>query len=106
MTNERDPSPQGGWLHLKAAARYVDLSVSALSLKLSNGNGPRFHQSPGSRFKIFSMRDLDDWVMNAPERQLTHAEQGRLAKLQEGAARVREERRARRRAEISEDVTA
>ena len=106
MTDNPRPNSQPRWLHLKAAARYVDLSVSAMALKLSNGTGPKFHRSPGSRFKIFSTLDLDDWIVNAPERVPTQAERERLAKLQEGAERVRQERRARRRTENNEDMTA
>jgi hypothetical protein len=84
--------------------KYVDLSPSAMALKLSNGTGPRSYQSPGSRFRIFWSGDVDDWIVNAPERVLTQAERARLIKLQEGAERVRRERRARR-AEIDEDMT-
>jgi hypothetical protein len=94
------------WLRFKGACRYLDIAPSTMSLKLSNGTGPKFHQSPGSMFKIFWSGDLDDWVLNAPKRQLTPAERVRLARLQEGAARLREERRAQRQAETSEGVTA
>jgi hypothetical protein len=105
VTNEPRPTPPGRWLHFKAACRYVDLSPSAMAAKLIAGTGPKFHRSPGSRFKIFSTLDLDDWIVNAPERAPTQAERGRLIKLQEGAERVRRERRARR-AKIDEDMTA
>jgi hypothetical protein len=106
MTDNLHPNSQGRWLHFKAMCRYVDLSPSAMTAKLIAGTGPRSYQSPGSRNKIFWSGDVDDWVVNAPERVLTQAERGRLIKLQEGAARVREERRARRQGKTEEVVTA
>jgi hypothetical protein len=87
MTDEPRPTREPRWLHFKATCRYLDLSPSTLSAKLIAGVGPKFHKSPGSRFRIFWTPDLDDWVMNSPERQLTQAERKRLAKLQEGGAR-------------------
>lgn len=106
MTDEPLPTSPGRWLRFKSACKYLDIAPSTMSLKLNNGTGPKFHQSPGSMFKIFWSGDLDDWVLNAPKRVLTPAERVRLARLQEGAARLRDERRARRRAETNEDMTA
>lgn len=105
MTNEPLPTSPGRWLHFKAMCKYVDLSPSAMAQKLAAGVGPRSYQSPGSRFRIFWSGDVDDWIVNAPERGLTQAERGRLIKLQEAAERVRQERRAQR-AKIDEDMTA
>jgi hypothetical protein len=107
MFTEFRPNPQPRWLHFKAACKYLDLSHVTLALKLSNGTGPKFYRSPGSKNKIFWSLDLNDWVVNAPEHPMTEAERGRLAKLQAGAERVREERRAQRRqaTKIDEEVS-
>jgi hypothetical protein len=106
MTNETHPNTQARWLHFKAMCKYVDLSTTTMEAKLLAGVGPKFHRSPGSKNKIFWTPDLDDWIVNSPERQMTPAERARLVKLQAGAERVREQRRARRQAKIEEDVTA
>ena len=105
MTDESIHTSPGRWLRFKSACQYLDIGPSTMSLKLSNGTGPRYRMSPGSRCRLFWSGDLDDWVLNAPKHPVTQAERARLAKLQEGAARVREERRARR-AKIDDDMTA
>jgi hypothetical protein len=56
----------------------------------------KFYRLPGPRDRIFGTDDLDKRVRNAPERALTQTEIARYAKLQEGAARARKERRAQR----------
>ena len=91
------------WLHFSEAAAYLGLKPGTLSLKLRRGIGPKFHLSPGSRDKIFFTGDLDAWVRTAPERALTQAEIERRQKLQAGAERAREEKRARRRAGSNEE---
>jgi hypothetical protein len=106
MTDNPHSNSQPRWLRLKAACLYVNLSRNAMLQKLRAGTGPKFHVSPGSRFKIFWSGDLDDWILNAPTHPVTPAERERLAKLQAGAARVLEERRARRQAKPEEDMTA
>jgi hypothetical protein len=106
MTGNPKINAHPRWLHFKAMCRYVDLSRSAMEVKLAKGTGPKFHKSPGSRNLIFWSGDLDAWILNAPPHPVTPVERQRLAKLQAGAERVRQERRARRRAEMSEDVTA
>ena len=73
-----------------------------MAKKLTEGAGPKFYRAPGTRSKIFKVDDLDDWIENAPERPLTQAENARLKKLQAGAARLREEQRARRQDETDE----
>ena len=102
MTTKPRPNSQPRWVHFKGACKYLDLSPITLTTKLNAGVGPKFHRSPGSRNKIFWTPDLDDWVMNSPERPLTQGERERYAKLQEGAERAR----ARRRAETGENASA
>jgi hypothetical protein len=104
MTDNIRPNPQPRWLHVKGACRYIDLSFNTLMAKLRAGTGPQFYRSPGSKNLIFWTPDLDLWITTAPERQLTQAERGRLAKLQLGAQRVLQERRARRQAKIEKDA--
>jgi hypothetical protein len=98
-----NPSPR--WLHYGAACDYLDLKRGTLAKKLAERTGPRFYLSPGSRSKIFWTPDLDDWVRDAPRRELTQAEIKRFAKLQAGAARARERRRSREATEISGSMT-
>ncbi len=105
MTDEPLHTSPGRWLRFKSACKYLDIAPSTMSLKLSNGTGPRYRMSPGSRFRLFWSGDLDDWVLNAPPHPVTQAERARLIKLQEGAERVRQERSAQR-AKIDEDMTA
>ena len=86
------------WLRLDAASAYLGLKRNTLA--------QRFYRSLGSRKRIFKTIDLDAWVMNAPECVPTPAEIGRLQKMQAGAARALERRRARRAAKFEEDATA
>jgi hypothetical protein len=107
MTDDPRPNPQPRWVHQQGAADYLDLELSTFVKKLIDGTGPRFYLAPGSRNKIFWTPDLDAWVMTTPERPVTEGEIRRLEKLQAGARRVREERRARRQpAEIDEEANA
>jgi hypothetical protein len=106
MTDSPHPTSPGRWLRLKAACKYLNISTVTLTKKLNARVGPRSYRSPGSRFRIFWSGDLDDWVLNAPKHPMTQAERERLAKLQAGAERVRQKRRARRQAEVGENVTA
>jgi len=106
MTDNLLINSHGRWLHLQAACDYLDLSTVTLAKKLNAGTGPKFYLSPGSWNKVFWTGDLDDWIRNSPERQPTPGERVRLAKLQEGAERVRQKRRARRQAQTDETDTA
>jgi hypothetical protein len=102
MTDELDNNAPRRWLRYGAACAYVGLKPGTMAKKLTEGAGPKFYRAPGTRSKIFKVDDLDDWIENAPERPLTQAENARLKKLQAGAARLREEQRARQRAETDE----
>jgi hypothetical protein len=106
MTDELFSTSPGRWLRFKSACKYLDIAPSTMSLKLNSGTGPRHRTAPGSRHKIFWSGDLDDWILSAAPHPVTEAERERLAKLQAGAERVREERRSRRQAKTEEDVTA
>lgn len=105
MTDEPYPSRER-WLRFKSACKYLDIAPATLALKLNNGSGPPYHVLPGSRNKLFKTTDLDAWILSAPKLLMTPAERERLAKLQAGAERARQERRARRQAKIGETVTA
>jgi hypothetical protein len=106
MTDNPHPTSPGHWLRLKAACKHLNISTVTLTKKLNAGTGPRSYQSPGSRFRIFWSGDLDAWILNAPPHPVTPAERERLAKLQAGAERVRQERRERRATKIEGSVTA
>jgi hypothetical protein len=103
MTGNPHVNAHPRWLHFKAMCRYVDLSRSAMEVKLAKGTGPKFHKSPGSRNLIFWSGDLDDWIVNSPPHAMTEAERARTIKLKAGAERARKERD---KAKIEEDVTA
>jgi hypothetical protein len=100
MTDELDSNAPRRWLRYGAACAYVGLKPGTMAKKLTEGAGPKFYRAPGTRSRIFKIDDLDAWIENALVRPLTQAENARLEKLQAGAARLREEQRARRRADI------
>jgi hypothetical protein len=105
MSNDFLPNPAPRWLRLRGAAEYLGLKPGTLSQKLFYGTGPKFHRALGSRNRIFWTPDLDEWVRNTPTRAPTPAENGRLTKLHEGAARALEKRRAKRSLKIDEGMT-
>lgn len=109
MTDELEldrDAPWPRWLRFRSACRYVGIQPGTMSLKLAAGKGPPYRLVPGSRVKIFHVTELDRWIEETPPPPMTDGERGRLEKLQAGAERVREKRRARSRMEISEDANA
>ena len=80
--------------------------MSTLKEHLARGTGPRGYRLPGgsSRWR-FTRRDVDVWI-KGHEHPPPSERVERLARLQAGGERAIEKKRARRRAEINEDMTA
>ena len=106
QSNRLDLDPDAPCLDTRAVCARVGIRLSTLKNHLARATGPRGYRLPGgsSRWR-FTRRDVDIWIKGHELPPLSKKVE-RLARLQSGAERAIEKTRARRRAEIDEDMTA
>jgi hypothetical protein len=100
-----DPDYNAPCLDTRAACARANMRISTLKKHLAQGTGPRGYRLPGSSRWRFSRSDIDAWVKGYEHKPTEHDIE-RLAKLQAGAERLMLKKRAQRRAETNEEVTA